>query len=1443
VDDNATMLLNGQPTGNTIPSLQYPNLPGYGWFPVSITNGFVCGTNCLDFYVTNANIGINPTGFRAELTNVFDDCCCGPLKEVSSYHSGVNANGLMPLGSFDSGVVLSCAPPGVTTGPAQVTNPNPFWMPNGPDSQWLAPVGNPSLPGGLYCYSYRFNLPPCTNGTPKYAVTGQWMGDDAGTIYVNGIPTGNNLPNGWAFTNWHPISITSGLVPGPNTLTFFVTNASFGDTGIRVELTNSASCCDCVMTNCVVNIKCPPDTNVVSCSVVAGKAPVNYPQPAASSTCGVITSIVCVPPSGSPFPLGPTTVNCTATDANGHTASCSFIVNLTGVPPLSITCPANLTANSACGQACAVVNYPPPIVTGGGLVGCSPASGACFPIGTTIVTCRATNICNDRATCTFTVTVLPYVLPCAPVPPNLALWLPFDEASGLTALNLAGGNVGTLLNGPVRQLGSYVNNSLCFDGVNDYVQVTPYPAIQFGTGDFSIDAWIKPASLANSIRIIVDHRDEISGPSVRGYSFFLGGGNGLAFQIGDGAGFVNYPSTLTVPADGRWHLVAVTVSRANPNGIRFFVDGVIDSVPRDPTPYPGSVTPPPAYPLRVSSRSSFLSGFFPGCIDEVELFRRALAPSEITAIYNAGPYGKCRPGNNGVVPPLVIKCPPNQTIFTCSNSAIANFKASASGNLGPIVCVPPSGSTFPIGTNTVTCTVTNICGATASCSFLVIVKPYGPLSPYPSATYWAGVPDNYAGATDPANVSACMIAAFSGVPFKPFDSQLSDRPVGHRFTGLPNNIVKAVLIIRMKPSADSGASNDGLFIGLGSSCTFGSVVYGQSIKLLPGAVPPTGGTWQQPNNGSTTFTLDLATLNPAFINKLNTDQFLDVVVHDDTTVDYMQLRIWRCPPPLIGIGLPHNTGNGTNPASTLAMMGVKVLPNFGPIGTGPSLCVQPPTSSPNRFSEVEVDMGGGNTFSFTTVLDMDAPEGATIEIVDPLDPMGVPLLTLAKTTHDKGCWDLKKCKGGISDRVGFNSTAVNNDGDLLGSSFQTLNEGNVNSALVLMPEDDSITQFPVTLTFNRDNGTISVMFPGSTARRGGGRKGWDGTIKGRINEEALRKGWDGTIKGRIEDASIVTFTPNTLHPVVAPVLNIVATGLEEWLLASETLTTMQGVTIRAGSLPEIDTSDDAFWVRSTAASDGVSVVSLADGAGANLDLGRAASFDAGLHHFENGDIPDQEQLFRVIGGPIRGLTNRPPPPVLDLRLRDLPGNVACGVDFSPLGATAIRVQLWSNGTLFAEGVNPGPVLTVDDGFEIGRWPQRFAAHGTGGGMRLFHSEMFSIAAGTPEGGTVIVQGDEIRLVPELPAGAELPEYISAIQCLGSEGLESLVYELRRTSACVPTPLIISRDDAGIHLDWTGEGNRLQGAESLDSPWLELGGRAPVVLPANAPLRVFRLLCE
>ena len=76
--------------------------------------------------------------------------------------------------------------------------------------------------------------------------------------------------------------------------------------------------------------------------------------------------------------------------------------------------------------------------------------------------------------------------------------------------------------------------------------------------------------------------------------------------------------------------------------------------------------------------------------------------------------------------PPTITCPSNQTVSaTSSLGGVANYPApTVSDNCGATAsCTPPSGSTFPIGTNTVTCTATDGSGNTATCTFTVTVLP------------------------------------------------------------------------------------------------------------------------------------------------------------------------------------------------------------------------------------------------------------------------------------------------------------------------------------------------------------------------------------------------------------------------------------------------------------------------------------------------------------------------------------------------------------------------------------------------------------------------------------------------------------------------------------------------------------------------------------------------
>ena len=64
--------------------------------------------------------------------------------------------------------------------------------------------------------------------------------------------------------------------------------------------------------------------------------PVNYDVPVAQNGQPPVT-VVCAPASGSAFPIGDTSVTCTATDALNQTGTCSFVVSVTAVPQISFT--------------------------------------------------------------------------------------------------------------------------------------------------------------------------------------------------------------------------------------------------------------------------------------------------------------------------------------------------------------------------------------------------------------------------------------------------------------------------------------------------------------------------------------------------------------------------------------------------------------------------------------------------------------------------------------------------------------------------------------------------------------------------------------------------------------------------------------------------------------------------------------------------------------------------------------------------------------------------------------------------------------------------------------------------------------------------------------------------------------------------------------------------
>jgi hypothetical protein len=228
---------------------------------------------------------------------------------------------------------------------------------------------------------------------------------------------------------------------------------------------------------------------------------------------------------------------------------------------------------------------------------------------------------------------------CVVVPKGLVAKYSFNDSANTAADSSSYKNTGSWINGPAPT-DAVVSSGLTFDGVNDYVEAPGKSQIVIGTGDLTIEGWIRvdPAD-AGGIRSIIDKRALSSGALYRGYHLALIDGV-LWLQLADGGakgGYSNFESAINV-ADGQWHFFAVSVQRTSKTGIRWYHNGVTAFV-RDPTTRKGSLTN--SSPLRFGRRTVDQPGWFKGTLDEIEIYNRVLTPAEITDIFVAGSAGRC----------------------------------------------------------------------------------------------------------------------------------------------------------------------------------------------------------------------------------------------------------------------------------------------------------------------------------------------------------------------------------------------------------------------------------------------------------------------------------------------------------------------------------------------------------------------------------------------------------------------------------------------------------------------------------------------------------------------------------------------------------------------------------------------------------------------------------
>ena len=462
----------------------------------------------------------------------------------------------------------------------------------------------------------------------------------------------------------------------------------------------------------------------------ACNAVVTYTQPTANDNCDGSRTVTCNPVSGTTFSKGVTTVSCSASDTSGNPANCTFTVTVTdNVAPVLSGCN-NVSANTASNACTAVVTYTQPTANdncdGARTVTCNPASGTTFNKGVTTVSCSATDTSSQTGTCTFTVTVTDVTAPSIACPSNVT----HGTDPGVCTAVVTYANATATDNCPG------VGTPVC----------TPASGTTFQKGVTTVSCTVSDTSSNSASCTFTVTVNDTQNPTV------------------------TCPANITFTTPG-FNDACGTVTYATPSGS--------DNCPLGPNPVSCSPASGMCFAVGVTTvtcTATDTSGNQGTCTFKITVQNPCTitCPANITKNNDANVCGAvvtfaptttgggcgtvtCSPASGAVFPkgtttvtcttsgpscsftvtvndtqPPAITCPANVTHGTDPNvcQAVVTYPAPVVSDncpgVGAPTCSPASGTTFPKGTTTITCTVKDSSNNMSMCSFLVTVNDTQP---------------------------------------------------------------------------------------------------------------------------------------------------------------------------------------------------------------------------------------------------------------------------------------------------------------------------------------------------------------------------------------------------------------------------------------------------------------------------------------------------------------------------------------------------------------------------------------------------------------------------------------------------------------------------------------------------------------------------------------------
>lgn len=148
-----------------------------------------------------------------------------------------------------------------------------------------------------------------------------------------------------------------------------------------------------------------------------------------------------------------------------------------------------------------------------------------------------------------------------------------------------------------------------FDGSGDYIDTPDSNDFTLGSGNFTIDAWVKVAGGAGTVRSIIAQVNSLAEIASYSFALMLYTDNKYYIQVTNGISYY-YAYSNSAYTDTNWHHIAGT---RDGNTLKLFVDGILQTVTKDLT---GITVVNSANKVAIGRLGEYNGHFWNGWIDE-----------------------------------------------------------------------------------------------------------------------------------------------------------------------------------------------------------------------------------------------------------------------------------------------------------------------------------------------------------------------------------------------------------------------------------------------------------------------------------------------------------------------------------------------------------------------------------------------------------------------------------------------------------------------------------------------------------------------------------------------------------------------------------------------------------------------------------------------------------